>query len=74
MINIKTAKMLNILIGTILGYLLITSPQARRITGVLLSSAAKAISPETESNKPTSNTPKTKTNNIQFEAKQPNVK
>lgn len=30
----------------VLGYLLFTSPQARRITGALLRSAAETISPE----------------------------
>jgi hypothetical protein len=40
--------MLKIFIGVILGYLLFTSPQARRITGDLLRSAAEVISPEAE--------------------------
>ena len=65
--------MLKIFIGVVLGYLLFTSPQARRITGVLLRSAAEAISPETEPSKPSLNAPKTETNNIPFEAEQPNI-
>ena len=40
--------MLKIFIGVVLGYLLFTSPQARRITGQLLRSAAEVISPETK--------------------------
>ena len=40
--------MLKIFIGVVLGYLLFTSPQARRITGDLLRSAAEVISPEAE--------------------------
>ena len=59
--------MLKILIGVVLGYLLFTSPQARRITGVLLRSAAEAISPENELSKPSLNAPRTETNNIPLE-------
>ena len=44
--------MLKIFIGVILAYLLFTSPQARRITGDLLPSAAETISPETERHQP----------------------
>jgi hypothetical protein len=40
--------MLKIFIGVVLGYLLFTSPQARRITGDLLRNAAETISPEAE--------------------------
>jgi hypothetical protein len=40
--------MLKIFIGVVLGYLLFTSPQARRITGQLLRTAAEVISPETK--------------------------
>ena len=40
--------MLKIFIGVVLGYLLFTSPQARRITGDLMRSAAEVISPEAE--------------------------
>ena len=65
--------MLKIFIGVVLGYLLFTSPQARRITGALLHSAAEAISPETEPSKPSLNAPKTETNNILLEAEQPNI-
>ena len=44
--------MLKIFIGIVLGYLLFTSPQARRITGDLLPSAAATISPETARHQP----------------------
>jgi hypothetical protein len=44
--------MLKIFIGVVLGYLLFTSPQARRITGDLLRSAAETISPEAERHQP----------------------
>ena len=44
--------MLKIFIGMILGYLLFTSPQARRITADLLRSAAETISPEAEHQQP----------------------
>jgi hypothetical protein len=44
--------MLKIFIGMVLGYLLFTSPQARRITGDLLRSAAETISPEEERHQP----------------------
>ena len=44
--------MLKIFIGLVLGYLLFTTPQARRITGDLLPSAAETISPETERHQP----------------------
>ena len=36
----------------VLGYLLFTSPQARRITADLLRNAAETISPETERHQP----------------------
>ena len=65
--------MLKISIGVVLGYLLFTSPQARRIAGALLRSAAEAISPETEPTKSSLNAPKIETNNIPFEAEQPNI-
>jgi hypothetical protein len=44
--------MLKICIGLVLGYLLFTSPQARRITADLLRNAAETISPETERHQP----------------------
>ena len=44
--------MLKIFIGVILGYLLFTSPQARRITGDLLRSAAEVISPPASIDQP----------------------
>tara|TARA_B100000475_G_scaffold153628_1_gene114636 strand:- start:123 stop:323 length:201 start_codon:yes stop_codon:yes gene_type:complete len=65
--------MLKIFIGVVLGYLLFTSPQARRITGALLRSAAEAISPETEPTKPSLNAPKTAIHNIPLEVEQPNI-
>ena len=75
--------MLKIFIGMVLGYLLFTSPQARRITGDLLRSAAETISPEEErhqppasidqTTKPSLKATKTETNNIPFEAEQPNI-
>ena len=54
--------MLKIFIGVVLGYLLFTSPQARRITGQLLRTAAEVISPET---KPALNESDTKEDNKQ---------
>ena len=44
--------MLKIFIGLVLGYLLFTSPQARRMTADLRRSVAETISPETERHQP----------------------
>lgn len=65
--------MLKIFVGAVLGYLLFTSPQARRITGDLLRSAAEAISPETKLTEPSLNEPKTKINHIPIKIEQPQI-
>ncbi|MBE67035.1 MAG: hypothetical protein CL864_01005 [Cyanobium sp. SAT1300] len=57
--------MLKIFIGVVLGYLLFTSPQARRMTGDLLRSAAEAISPEPKPTESPLNETKTKINQFQ---------
>jgi len=62
--------MLKIFIGVVIGYLLFTSPQARRITGQLLRSAAEVISPET---KPALNESDTKEDNRQFRTEHPDA-
>jgi hypothetical protein len=62
--------MLKILIGVVLGYLLFTSPQARRITGQLLRTAAEVISPET---KPELNESNTKMDDRQIRTEDPDA-
>ena len=75
--------MLKIFIGLVLGYLLFTSPQARRITADLLRNAAETISPETERHQapasidqPTKPAPKefdAKTNNASLRTENPEI-
>ena len=62
--------MLKIFIGVVLGYLLFTSPQARRITGQLLRNAAEVISPET---KPELNESDTKADSRQLRTEHPDA-
>ena len=62
--------MLKIFIGVVLGYLLFTSPQARRITGQLLRSAAEVISPEA---KPALNESDTKKDNRPLRTEHPDA-
>ena len=64
----KLASMLKIFISIVLGYLLFTSPQARRITGQLLRNAAEVISSET---KPALNNYNTKMDNRKFRTEDP---
>ena len=63
--------MLKIFIGAILGYLLFTSPQARRITGQLLRTAAEVISSET---KPALNDYNTKIDNRKIKTEDPDAR
>ena len=75
--------MLKIFIGMVLGYLLFTSPQARRITGDLLRSAAETISPEAERHQPPASIDQTtkpalkefdaKTNNAPLRIEHPDI-
>ncbi len=60
--------MLKIFISIVLGYLLFTSPQARRITGQLLRTAAEVISSET---KPALNNYNTKMDNREIRTEDP---
>jgi hypothetical protein len=62
--------MLKIFIGVVLGYLVLTSPQARRITGQLLRTAAEVISPEKI---PALNESDTKEDNRQLRTEHPDA-
>ena len=75
--------MLKIFIGLVLGYLLFTSPQARRMTADLLRSVAETISPETERHQPPASIDQptkpalkefdTKTNNASLRTENPEI-
>ena len=62
--------MVKIFIGVVLGYLLFTSPQARRITGQMLRTTAEVISPEI---KPALNESDTKMDNRQIRTDNPDA-